>query len=178
MSISLEDAWDWYRSVRELTLAMQTLGAKHWDALPWDGPLGRDNRLRGIGAEEIGEQVRSVLRDLDDLCVLLLFSVFEAEVRDQVLEDTRRELPELRHVALRHAIAEMEESIEQGSFFRVLEPFKELHADLVEQVNQVRRYRNWVAHGRRGQPQAAVDPFVAYDRLRRFLDRLGEAKVV
>jgi hypothetical protein len=51
----------------------------------------------------------------------------------------------------------------------VLEPFKKGHADLVEEVHQVRRYRNWVAHGRRDQPRDRVHPQLAYDRLTRFL---------
>ncbi len=39
--------------------------------------------------------------------------------------------------------------IEHGSFHWVLEVFKPYGAGLVEEVNQVRKYRNWVAHGRR-----------------------------
>ena len=46
-------------------------------------------------------------------------------------------------------------------------------ANLIEEVNQVRRYRNWVAHGRRTPQPAAVTPATAYDRLKRFLDHLG-----
>jgi hypothetical protein len=62
------------------------------------------------------------------------------------------------------------EAIEVGSFFRVLEPYKsEGHADLIEEVNQVRRYRNWVAHGRRGEQPPSVAPRMAYERLSRFL---------
>ena len=50
-----------------------------------------------------------------------------------------------------------------------------LDAALVEEVSQGRRYRNWVAHGRRGEPPDAVDPRTASNRLQRFLDRLDEA---
>jgi hypothetical protein len=68
------------------------------------------------------------------------------------------------------------EAIEQGSFFKVLEPFKpDIGTDLVQQVHQVRKYRNWVAHGRRGLPENAVDPRTACDRLQRFLDHLSVA---
>ncbi len=48
MIASLADAWRWYESVRQLTLAMGQLGKKHWTNLPWDGDLGRDNRLRHL----------------------------------------------------------------------------------------------------------------------------------
>jgi len=40
-------------------------------------------------------------------------------------------------------------------------------------MNQVRRYRNWVAHGRRTAKPAAVDPETAFRRLKEFLDVLG-----
>jgi hypothetical protein len=104
--------------------------------------------------------------------VLLLFSVFEAVVRKRVLDEVEAELPPLRHVAVKRALDEMKEGIEHGSFFKVLEPYKELDANLIEEVNQVRRYRNWVAHGRRTAQPAAVNPTTAYDRLKRFLDLL------
>ena len=69
----------------------------------------------------------------------------------------------------------LNEALEHGSFYKVTEAYKSLDPDLSEQVNKVRKYRNWVAHGRRGEPQNAVDPKTAYDRLKRFLDRLGGA---
>ena len=78
----------------------------------------------------------------------------------------------MHHVAIKRALDEMREGIEQGSFFKVLEPYKDLDANLVEEVNQVRRYRNWAAHGRRSQQPPAVDPTTAYDRLQRFLNHL------
>jgi hypothetical protein len=173
MIASLADAWHWYESVRDLTLAMRQLGKKHWDRLPWDNDLGRDNRLGQLQASEIVERSAIVLGDLDDLCILLLFSVFESLVRERVVADVARELPPLRHAALKDAVETMNEALEHGSFFKVLNPFKpELGADVVEQVHQVRKYRNWVAHGRRGQPENAVDPQTAYERLQLFLDRL------
>ena len=57
----------------------------------------------------------------------------------------------------------------------MLEPYKSAAgAGLVEEVNQVRRYRNWVAHGRRDdlRPKDNVEPREAYDRLTRFLAAL------
>jgi hypothetical protein len=152
---------------------MARLGANHWDNLPWDGDLGRDNRLKELKSAEILDGSRTILDDLDDLCVLLLFSVFEATIRERVLRDVEAELPTLRHVAIKRAVTEMREGIENGSFYKVLEPYKIDDADLVEEVNQVRRYRNWVAHGRRTDQPAAVNPTTAYDRLKRFLGYFG-----
>jgi hypothetical protein len=170
---SVEDAWRWYESARRLAQVMGRLGKKHWSNLPWDGGLGRDQHLIELTSAEILNDSQTILSDLDDLCVLLLFSVFEATIRERVLAEVEAELPALRHMAIKRAIAEMKEDIEHGSFFRVLEPYKDIDANLIEQVNQARRYRNWVAHGRRTEQPAAVSPATAYDRLKRFLEHLG-----
>jgi hypothetical protein len=174
MIASLEDAWKWYTSVREMTLAMFAMGKKHWNTLPWDGVLGQDERLRHIEAPHILDWAGVINGDLDDLCVLLLFSVFEAIVRERALADVAAELPSVRHLALQHAVRTLNEALEHGSFYKVTEAYKAMDPDLIEQVNQVRKYRNWVAHGRRGEPENVVAPDAAYARLQRFLDRLGE----
>jgi hypothetical protein len=170
---SLADAWRWYETARRLARTMERLGEKHWNDLPWDGDLGRDNHLKHLTSAEVLDDSQTVLDDLDDLCVLLLFSVFEATIRERVLADVEAELPPLHHVAIKRALAEMREGIEHGSFFKVLEPYKDIDPNLIEQVNQVRRYRNWVAHGRHTDQPAAVNPTTAYDRLKRFLDHVG-----
>ena len=173
MIASLVDAWRWYETARRLVRTMERLGERHWDSLPWVGDLGRDDHLNQLTAEEILSGSQRVLEDLDDFCVLLLFSVFEAKIRQRVLEEVEAELPSSRHVIIKRALDDMREGIEQGSFFRVLEPYKDRDPDLVELVNQVRRYRNWVAHGRRTEQPESVDPATAYQRLNRFLDLLG-----
>jgi hypothetical protein len=173
MIASLADAWCWYESARRLARTMGRLGEKHWNNLLWSGDLGRDNHLKDLTSAEVLSDSQTVLDDLDDLCVLLLFSVFEATIRERVLAEVEAELPPLRHVAIKRALEEMKEGLEHGSFYKVLEPYKDFDADLIEQINQVRRYRNWVAHGRRTEQPAAVNPTTAYDRLKRFLDNLG-----
>jgi hypothetical protein len=42
---SLADAWSWYEGVRLLARTMARLGEKHWNTLPWEAELGRDNHL-------------------------------------------------------------------------------------------------------------------------------------
>jgi len=86
---------------------------------------------------------------MDDLAILVLFSVFESEVRQRVLETVDPIVNDITHPVILHAIQNARDTIESGSFFKVLEPFKRPEtSDLIEQVNQIRRYRNWVAHGR------------------------------
>jgi hypothetical protein len=168
------------------------LAEKHWDRLDWDPEasseagrsrdvykgLARDEAIRGYSADRLLEQAGSGLNPLDDLAILVLFSVFEAVVRDRVRSEVEREGAGLRHLALRHALRETLDRIDEGSFFRILEPFKSIDGDVIEQVNQVRRYRNWVAHGRRDakRPDYA-DPRAAYDRLSRFLELLARSTI-
>jgi hypothetical protein len=107
---------------------------------------------------------------LDDLAVLLLFSVFEARVRDRTLEEMDREMEKPpRHLVLRKAVGDARDTVEHGSFGRLTESYKELDPNVRTMVDQVRNYRNWVAHGRRGPVDNNVDPDSALKRLMQFL---------
>src|SRR5262249_58371438 len=99
------------------------------------------NRLRELEADKILKRAGDVLDDLDDLCVLLLFSVFETLVRERVRSDVAKELPaSVQHPSLRSAVEDLHEAIDHGSFFRVLDPFKlQVGPGLVEEVHQVRK---------------------------------------
>src|SRR5262249_31301335 len=148
---------------------MARMGRKYWEHPDLAPLLERDNEFRNVEKEDIDVEAERVVADLDDLGVFLLFSVFEAIVRERALMEVGTELPAARHPALKHALKGLREALEHGSFAKVLEAYKELDADLVEQVSQVRRYRNWVAHGRRGDQPDAVDPVTVYEHLQRFL---------
>lgn len=170
---TLEDAWTWYEATQASLRLVERLGDKHWDHLPWDASLGQDYLLRNLTGADVLDRARVGRKPLDDLAVLVLFSVFESVVRGLVTEQMASEASGLQHPALTHAAGEALEAIESGSFYRVLEPYKSRDPGLIEEVNQVRRYRNWVAHGRRGDPPGSppnrIDPRTAYDRLSRFL---------
>ncbi|MHB1558125.1 MAG: hypothetical protein ACYC61_11735 [Isosphaeraceae bacterium] len=175
MIASLEDAWTWYDRVRKLAKHIGRLGEHFWDREDWAETLAHDNVFRDVDSVDLLDNSRTILEDLDDLGVLLMFSVFEAIVRDQAWTDIVDSLPDELHPAVGFAISELEKDVKGGSFGRVTEAFKSLDHDLIEAVNQVRRYRNWVAHGRRGQRPDAVTPAAAYERLNAFLTRMGEA---
>lgn len=166
---TLAEAWRWYLAVQGQLRLIGRLARKHWNELPWGGAFGKDQAFLDAKPEVVVADAQFGEDHLDDLAVLVLFSVFEAELRDYVAEGVKKEAKGLRHYALRLAAAETVRGIEEGSFFRVLEPYKAVDADLVELVNQVRRYRNWVAHGRREDPPAQIDPPEAFTRLDRFL---------
>lgn len=173
---TLVDAWAWYQGTRRSLRLVERLADKHWGSWDPSGGIARDDQFLNVDPAHLSTVAKSADDHLDDFAVFVMFSVFEAEVRAKVLDQTLHEREAVRHRSLKFWMEQAKQSIEEGSFFRVLEGFKspELN-DLIEQVNQVRRYRNWVAHGRRDEPAAAVSPDVAYNRLRRFLDALSPA---
>ena len=102
-------------------------GQKYWDDLPWDGPLGKDDTLKELESGAIVTGSAFSLEHLDDFAVLILFSVFESNVRDQALSELEDEKARLSHARLIVRIVEgAVEEIEHGSFFRLLEVFKGL----------------------------------------------------
>jgi len=174
---SVADAWAWYVATRDSLFRIRRIAEKHWTELPWDAQsqFGRDDKLRVLEKDGIVEAANLGLQHFDDIAVLVLFSMFEAEVRRRVLAEIQVEVDSVRHPALRFSTAEAQRAIEEGSFFQVLEPYKPIGlAGLVEEVNQVRRYRNWVAHGRRATKPPEVNPKSAFDRLTRFLDAMSQ----
>jgi hypothetical protein len=172
---SLDDAWTWYHAVRTLAFDMMTL-ARKWDDPALDEVLARDNRLRHRTAVDLQVMAQAIMDDLDDLAILVMFSVFEATVRDRATADVEREMELVRHPAVLRAVRELTEAIKNGSFARVTEAYQEMDKDLTAQVNQIRKFRNWVAHGRRGDPENNIDPENARARLRRYLARLAEVE--
>lgn len=149
---------------------MYTLAHRYWPELPWDGSLGRNDDFRMLEDSTVVDETKYSLEFFDDVTIVVLFSVFEQTIRDHVREKVQEESVVLAHPVLQKAAEDAVSAVEFGSFAKVLEPYKvKGHADLIEEVNQVRRYRNWVAHGRRGDQPPSVAPEMAYERLSRCL---------
>lgn len=175
---TLEEAWAWYNAVTEGMRRLAHL-AKYWSDFPWGQAdawvtrVERDNVLRHVEAFDLTSDAKTVTDEHDDLAVLVLFSVFEAIVRDHLKDQLIPEINQLQHPSLKKAGKDVLEAVEHGSFGLLLQAFKleEKEKNLVEQVNQIRAHRNWVAHGRRPEmkPAAYVEPRDAYERLSQFL---------
>jgi len=177
---TLADAWQWYQSTKQNLRLMRRLGEKHWDdpsiraASIWE-----DNYFRDLVAADIVDRTRVGLEPIEDLAVLVLFSMFESQVRDYLAELIQPQADRITDPILKEAAESAIQGIKEGSFkSRVLDPLnKQGHIDpnLVTQINQVREYRNWVAHGRRETAINHVTPEMAYQRLEEFLALLGIA---
>ncbi len=175
---TLADAWNWYRVTKQNLARMQRLGEKHWsDPTLKDASIWKDDYFRMLEASDIVAETMVSLKPIDDLAVVVLFSVFESCVRDYLIELIAPQAEGITDPILKEAADDAMHGVKEGSFYRrVLEPLKKqnrISADLVTQVDQVRDYRNWVAHGRRAAPTNKVTPETAYDRLEEFLAALG-----
>jgi|ERR1051325_2888336 hypothetical protein len=175
---TLADAWAWYVATKTALTRMRRLGEKHWnDPSLADASIWRDDSFRMLEAVDLVEQTTRSLQPIDDLAVVVLFSVFESLVRDHLKELIEPEAAGIANPILKEAAEDALQGIAEGSFYRrVLEPLKKqgrASAELVTQIDQIRDYRNWVAHGRREEPTNNVTPIMAYGRLTEFLDTLG-----
>lgn len=148
---TLQDASRWYVETKHQVMLIRRLAEEYWFELPWEGRLDKDDHFRELDPQRLKHDATFNLSQIDDLAVLVLFAVFESLVRDQVGAEIQTEVEEkgIRHVSLLRSFRGLLQQVGEGSFFRVLEPYKSLDANLIQEVNQVRRYRNWVAHGRR-----------------------------
>jgi hypothetical protein len=171
--MTIQDAWRWYETTKRQLKLLSRIGEKYWNDLDWNGPLGRDDKLKSLESGVLVEELGFCVEHLDDFAILVLFSAFESAVREQVLYLIVNERNRLTRPLVVQLLDEARQESKRGRILRLLGYFKNQDAGLVEEVNQVRRYRNWVAHGRRTLRPAAVSPAVAYERLKRFLDRFA-----
>ena len=181
---TLDDAWEWYKSTRTIIDAMGRIGRDFWDLPEWHDALARDKKLRTLESAEIADLTRRAHADLDDIAVLMMFSVFEATVRDDAIDEVKRASATVDHPALRRAVALFVKTLNTGHFADIMDAYKSREAGLSGEaegwdtglsgeVEQVRAFRNWVAHGRREpNKSAAIDPTSAFDRLKRYLEKV------
>jgi hypothetical protein len=177
---TLADAWDWYIATKKNLARMRRLGEKHWnDPSLENASIWQDDYFKMLEKNDIVAESDVSLMPIDDLAVVVLFSVFESRVRDYLIELIRPEAKGINDPILKEAAEDAIRGVEEGSFYRrVLDPLKKqgrVSADLITQVDQVRDYRNWVAHGRRDVPTNNVTPNLACGRLGEFLAALGIA---
>jgi hypothetical protein len=81
---TLQDAWSWCQENRRLVQLMSRLGRDYWGGMPWD-EMEKDESFRNLEGLAVEQRAEEVLLEIDDIAIFVLFSVFEASVRDHVL---------------------------------------------------------------------------------------------
>jgi hypothetical protein len=162
---TLKDAWLWYESARTNLLRMRRLGTHHWgDESLKNASIWLDDRFKEVEAIDIERETDLAIKPLEDLGVLVLFSVFEAAVRDHLEGIIRPMTGNLGHPILEHAAEKVLEGIKQGSFAnQVLTPLQD---------------QGRIAHGKREPRDPSIinlDAKEAFERLKEFLETLSIA---
>ncbi|MFO0969810.1 MAG: hypothetical protein U0793_30000 [Gemmataceae bacterium] len=105
---------------------MQRLGERHWTDPSLDhASIWEDDRFRTLEATEIVAETTVSLAPIDDLAVVVLFSVFESRVRDYLLDLIEPQARDITDPILKEAAKEALAGVKEGSFYRrVLEPLK------------------------------------------------------
>lgn len=168
----LDQAWHWYLAARDISRWMARLGEEYWFDLPWEGKMANDPLFQSLEEDRFGTTAKDVLASLEDIAILVIFSAFEASLRERVISDLAADTEAVRHPSSVRAMRDLNRAIDKGSIDRILIDCDGVDASLVMGARKIRDYRNWVGHGRRGAQPAEVVPDDAYRLLRRFLDRL------
>ncbi|MBM4037007.1 MAG: hypothetical protein FJ290_00715 [Planctomycetes bacterium] len=176
MSSPLEPIWDAYQTtLNALKVVDRCATAPHIDE---ERPF-RNTRFHKETEERCKGLLKSAQVELDALTVLGLYAAFEARVREHLTQQgelLRTAGTPDREFGL--ALAEHFERYcdEEQRMDRFVELFAHAVGDtLVAQVGQIRKYRHWVAHGRRGKTPPATRPAFTYDTLTAFLKSAGLA---
>ena len=75
---TLADAWNWYEATKRNLGRMQRLGRNIGAICPGEkGDIGRDDEFRTLEASDIVKETATSLKPIDDLAIVVLFSVFE-----------------------------------------------------------------------------------------------------
>ncbi|HKI38162.1 MAG TPA: hypothetical protein VKA46_40285, partial [Gemmataceae bacterium] len=121
---TLVDAWNWYEATKRNLERMRRLGRRHWNDPSLEGAsLWQDDQFRALAAVDIVAETTASLQPIDDLAVVVLFSVFESHVRDYLVARMRPEIEVLSDPILKEAAADARQGVEEGSFYRrVLSP--------------------------------------------------------
>src|SRR4051812_190835 len=101
---TLADAWSWYKATRHSLRRLLRLGGKHWGEIYRQcATIRQDDQFRTLEPSDIVEETTASLGPIDDLAVVVLFSVFEAQVRDRLAERLKPEMDRLKDPILKAA---------------------------------------------------------------------------
>jgi hypothetical protein len=123
---TLAEARDWYLATRRSMMLMRRLGERHWTSPSLAGAtIWQDEHFKMLEAADIVAQSTAGLKPVDDLAVVVLFSVFESLVRDYLTELIKPHADRITDPILKAAAEDAMLGVAEGSFYRrVLEPLK------------------------------------------------------
>lgn len=127
--------------------------------------------------EELDRTIDLLQEYLNDQAVLSLYAAFESEIRGHLIAQSVHltKHARSRDIHFAQALAEEYSSwCDEGiRMDRVAAFFKKSAGQtLLDQIGQVRKYRHWLAHGKRRQRPSNTTPVFAYEALNEFLSKV------
>lgn len=171
--MTLEVAYQWYVAARNTLKRARRLAERHWAKLPHELPLFKDKHFVELDAAVFQREAELGLSALEDLAVMVMFSAFEAEFREHVSLQLLHDAELLTHPLSLKVMNDALREIEKESIERTLSSFAvtNLNEDkMILRVQDIRDFRNWVAHGKKGPSPKVIEPNQAFQSLKRLLD--------
>ena len=127
---------------------------------------------------EITERLDAAGHDADDQAVLFLYATFESALRDHVVAQAGRlaaaDSPNAQFgIELQAWFAALCRDARMDGISALFAPA--VGTALAPLVGSIRKYRHWLAHGKRGTAPPSVAPQFVYTTLTQFLQACGLA---
>lgn len=179
MNAVLDSIWQAHLHASGALKVVRRVAAASLESVMIPGLRGRllaGSGFEGLSREAVDARLDEIQEHLDDQTVLMLYAAFESEIRDHLIAQSRH----LRSHATRPdgafaaALADHYEAwCEEWRMDKVAGLYAGAVGEvLVGQVGQVRKYRHWVAHGKRWQKPSLTTPTFAYQTLNSFLAKI------
>ncbi|GAA0189631.1 hypothetical protein [Cupriavidus pauculus] len=143
-------------------------------------PFIRRTQFVGATPEEAEAALELASQQASDLAVLALFATFERYVIEH-LQAANERLAAGHPAEYSRKLAEkFKAEVEYWRFDDILDLFKpEVDTDLIGQVKQIKRYRDWIAHRNSGRPvPTQATPATAYEVLSKLIDEIRKIHVL
>jgi len=143
-------------------------------------PFIRRTQFVGATLEEAETALEEASRQASDLAVLALFATFERFVIEHLQAANERLATGHPEEYSRKLAEKFKAEVEYWRFDDILDLFKpEVDTNLIGQVKQIKRYRDWIAHRNtdRAVPTQAT-PATAFEVLSKLIEEIREIHAV
>jgi hypothetical protein len=162
----LDPVMEWYEVADDNQRLMRMFLLKHPDLFPLDSVLSSKT------SEEARNTLDKAKTELDDLTIVSLFSIFESKLLNHIASIINTISSEPPNAFIKSVAEYAVKNSERWSVNDILDLYKsKINPELIGNIKQIYKYRNWVAHGKKAARPVVLDPNTAYQRLDDFLEQ-------
>lgn len=122
----------------------------------------------------INTLTESATNELDDLVVLSLFASFERQLRKEIITKSLI-LEKIDPTKLGKKISsQVSKEIEYWKIDEIIDLFNPVvDSYICGQLKEIKRYRDWLAHGKMRKKSVSADPKTTFETIKLFCDELN-----